>query len=147
VINREKPTGASAGDTALMSYKGAHCDVTLERLCRGVVLVRISGQDAGELGSAPRETLAGLLQADAPADLFIDARNAQSASLDVSGEWARWLVKNRPFMREIHMLARSRFVQMTADFVRRYAGLDELMRVYTNEALFDEALAQRRANK
>jgi phage regulator Rha-like protein len=38
------------------------------------------------------------------------------------------------------MLTGSRFVQLTADFVRRFAELGDAMHVYTDGAAFDEAL-------
>ena len=38
------------------------------------------------------------------------------------------------------MLTGSKFVQLTADFVRRFAELGDAMRVYTDGAAFDEAL-------
>jgi hypothetical protein len=79
-------------------------------------------------------------------DLFIDARNAQGASLDVSNDWAQWLGKQRARFRQINMLTGSRFVQITADFVRRFAALADIMRIYTEGAAFDDALAESKRN-
>jgi hypothetical protein len=39
------------------------------------------------------------------------------------------------------MLTGSRFVQLTADFVRRFAELGDAMLIYTDGVAFDEALA------
>jgi hypothetical protein len=39
------------------------------------------------------------------------------------------------------MLARSKFVQLTADFVQRFAQLGDRMRIYTEAAAFDTALS------
>jgi hypothetical protein len=38
------------------------------------------------------------------------------------------------------MLTGTSFVQLTADFVRRFAELGDAMRIYTDGAAFDEAL-------
>jgi hypothetical protein len=38
------------------------------------------------------------------------------------------------------MLTGSRFVQLSAELVRRFAELGDLMRLYTDPAAFDEAL-------
>ena len=38
------------------------------------------------------------------------------------------------------MLTGSRFVQMTADFVRRFADLGDAMLIYTEPSVFDETL-------
>ena len=44
------------------------------------------------------------------------------------------------------MLTGSRFIRLTADFVRRFADLGELMRIYTDPAVFDGALSNAVAN-
>lgn len=73
-------------------------------------------------------------------ELFIDARGGRSASLDVSSDWARWLGKNRASFRHVSMLTGSRFVRLSAAFVRKFADLGDLMRIYTDAAAFEGAL-------
>jgi hypothetical protein len=121
-------------------YQGVYCRLTIECLGAGVVVVRISGRDVGEFGAAPMDDLAALIANENPVALFIDARSVQGASLDVSNDWAQWLGRHRGSFRHISMLTRSRFIQITADFVRRFAGLGDLMRVYTEATAFDDAL-------
>jgi hypothetical protein len=58
-----------------------------------------------------------------------DARHARGPSMDVSGDWAVWLGRHRDELRHVSMLTGSRFVQLTADFVRRFAELGEIMRI------------------
>ena len=41
----------------------------------------------------------------------------------------------------ISMLTGSRYVEITADFVRRFAALEGIMRIYTEPAIFDAVLA------
>jgi hypothetical protein len=50
------------------------------------------------------------------------------------------LRENRPRFHYVNMLTRSRFVQLTAAFVRRVAELGDYMRVFTDPAAFDTAL-------
>jgi phage regulator Rha-like protein len=40
------------------------------------------------------------------------------------------------------MLTGSRFIQITAEFVRRFASLEGVMRICTEPAIFDFALAE-----
>ncbi|MEO8371743.1 MAG: hypothetical protein ABI806_21320 [Candidatus Solibacter sp.] len=103
----------------------------------GVVVMKISGTDIGEFGDAPMLELAKCV---AGAELFIDARDVRGASIEVSGEWAEWLRAHKTHLRGINMLTGSRFVEVTADFVRRFAGLEGSMRIYTEAAAFDAAL-------
>ena len=99
----------------------------------------IAGRDAGEHGDGPQRALEELLRAG-PYALYIDARATTGASVDVSNIWAQWLRAHRDQLHAIHMLTGSKFVQLTADFVRRFAELGDAMRIYTEGAAFDEAL-------
>jgi VWFA-related protein len=114
----------------------------IQQFSPGLVVVRISGSDVGEFGDAPLLELNECLTGDGTFELFIDAREVRGASVDVSSEWAEWLRAHKPQLREITMLTGSRFVQMTADFVRRFADLEGIMRVHTEPAVFDAALAE-----
>lgn len=122
-------------------FNGVHCKLTIETFSTAVVALRISGTDIGEFGDAPMRELAQLLKKAQPIQLFIDARQVRGASIDVSAEWAAWLRSHKEQLREINMLTGSRFVEVTADFVRRFANLEGTMRVYTEAAAFDAALA------
>lgn len=121
-------------------FDGVHCAITIRRPAPGVLVIAITGTDTGELGDAPFRALAADLAA-APIDLFIDARATRGASMHVSRDWAVWLGHHRDRFRAINMLTASRFVQLTADFVRTFAQLGELMRLYTDAAAFDAALS------
>jgi hypothetical protein len=121
--------------------EGLHCSVTLERPRDGVVLVTLVGTDVGEFGDLPFRELDHDVAAGA-IDLFIDARGGKAASIDVSGEWARWMRERRGQLRGVHMLTATRLVEPSADLVRRFAGLEGAMRLYTDAAAFEDALAQ-----
>lgn len=121
------------------TFEGLHSTLVISRPARHVVVLTISGRDAGEHGDSPLRALDDELQLG-PYSLFIDARRTQGASLDVSNVWAQWLRGHRDQLHQIHMLTGSRFVQLTADFVRRFAELGDAMRIYTDGAAFDEAL-------
>jgi hypothetical protein len=122
--------------------EGVHCRLAIDRPATGIVVVKLSGWDAGEFGDLPMRELARDLVADRPIELFIDARDVKGASIEVSGEWARWLATNRAHFQHISMLTGSRFVQLTANFVRRFAELGDIMRIYTDPAAFDLALLE-----
>ena len=104
--------------------------------------MRFSGWDAGEFGDMPMQELAKDLVSNDQIELFIDAREVKGASIEVSGEWSQWLGKHKGAFKHISMLTGSRFIQVTANFVRRYGELGELMRIYTESAAFDEALEE-----
>ena len=120
-------------------FEGQHSTLTIGRPVPHVVLVTIAGRDAGEHGNGPLVALEDELRAG-PYALFVDARKTLGASVDVSNVWAQWLRAHRDQLHGIHMLTGSKFVQLTADFVRRFAELGDAMRIYTDGAAFDEAL-------
>ncbi len=125
----------------ILQYEGIHCNLTIERPQPGVAVVRISGHDLGEFGDVASRELEKEITAHQQIELFIDARDAQSASIDVSSIWALWLARNRSAFKRIVVLTGSRFVRLTADFVQRFAGLGTLMDISTDPAAFDSVLA------
>jgi hypothetical protein len=120
--------------------EGIHGTFVLRQPARGVVIVTFSGHDAGEFGDAPFHHLERQLDGSDRVELFIDARYGRAASIDVSNDWAQWLGRHRDKFRHVSMLTGSRFIQLSADFVRRFAELGPLMRIYTDPASFDGAL-------
>lgn len=119
---------------------GVHCTITIAHPVEHVVIVEITGADIGELGDAPLVVLNDLVAGKQALELFIDARAARGPSVDVSAQWATWLRENRSHFRYVNMLTRSRFVQLTADFVQRFAELGARMRIFTDPSAFDTAL-------
>jgi hypothetical protein len=131
--------------THALRFVSLDCTMTIDELAPGVVLMVIEGIDIGQLGEAPFRTMAQLL-ADRRVELFIDARHARGPSMDVSGDWAVWLGRHRDELRHVSMLTGSRFVQLTADFVRRFAELGDIMRIYTEPSAFEGALSDALGN-
>lgn len=132
--------GTPAAHARELRYEGIHCHLTLEHPAPHIIVLRISGSDVGEFGDAPMQALDSWLRDAAPAQFFIDARDVRGASIEVSGDWARWLGANRDSLSSVTMLTGSRFIQMTAEFVRRFAALQGLMQICTEPAVFDFAL-------
>jgi hypothetical protein len=125
----------------IVRFKTKHCELTLERPAPSVIVLKLSGHDVGELGDAPfRELAPDVAKDQRPRELFIDARDGRGASIDVSGAWAGWLRTHQAQLRVIHFLTGSRFIQLSADFVRRFGELGERMRIYTETAAFDAEL-------
>lgn len=123
-------------------FEGVHCSIVLERVAPSVVLLQIRGTDTGELGNAPMKALENWISKSDSVKFFIDARAVRGASIDVSSEWAAWLNAHRTQLQSITMLTGSKFIQITAEFVRRFAGLNGIMWVCTEPAVFDLALEQ-----
>jgi hypothetical protein len=125
----------------VVTLEGVHCSLAIRRAAPRVVVLTIEGTDAGELGDRPFRELEKEMNAPGTFQLFIDARATRGASIDVSGEWAKWLRENQQRLELVNMLTGTAFVRITADFVRMSAGLGDRMRIYTDASAFEEALA------
>jgi hypothetical protein len=123
-------------------FDGIHCDLVIEKPSPGVLVMKIRGTDIGEFRSAPMKALDDCLDHGCPVDLFIDARDVRGASIEVSCDWAGWLNARRAHLRSVTMLTGSRFIQVTAEFVRRFAHLEGSMRICTDPAAFEQALQE-----
>ncbi len=126
---------------ARVLFEASGCSLTLSRRAGRVVVLELVGRDLGELGDAPFRELERDLAVDGQLELFIDARQGISATLDVSGSWAVWLGNHKHRFKHVSMLTGSRFIQLTAELVKSFSMLGEKMRLYTEAAAFEAALA------
>ena len=124
-----------------IQHEGIHCNLSIHRPAPAVAVVVLSGSDIGEFGQLPMCELKKDLEQSKTIELFIDARAVRGASIEVSAEWALWMRAHRGSFQRINMLTGSRYIQITATFVRRFAGLADLMNVFTEHAVFDACLA------
>ena len=121
-------------------FEGVHCTLSIDRPAPGLLTVQFQGTDVGEFGERPFREMARDLAERAPLELFIDASGGKAASIDVSNDWANWLRSNRDRFLCIHMLTATKFIELSAGLVRRFAGLENRMRLYTNAPAFADAL-------
>jgi hypothetical protein len=126
--------------TLIATFSGVHCTLDILRPHEGVIVLLFKGPDIGEFGDAPFRELATQLESASPVEVFVDAREVPSASIDVSGEWASWMRSNRERIYRLNILCRSRFIELTANFVQRFTEFGPRMRIYTDEFAFDDAL-------
>ncbi len=124
-----------------VEHEGIHSTLAIHRPAPGVAVIVLSGSDVGEFADFPMRELDKDLEQFGSIELFIDARAVRAASIHVSSDWAVWMNAHRLQLRQIHMLTGSRYVQMTADFVRRFVGLIDHMKLFTDAAAFEETLA------
>lgn len=130
---------ASQARITEITWDGVHSTLVLRRAAPGVVVLTIKGTDVGEHGSGPFDALAEDIL-DSQLTLFVDARHSRGVTTDVSSDWSKWLSRNRKALSEVHMLTGSSYVHVTATFVRNFAELANLMRIYTHAEAFEAAL-------
>ena len=119
------------------------CTIEIHRLAPTRLRVRIEGHDVGEFGALPFRCLEALMHEELPVELLVDARAARGASMGVGNDWAAWLGRNRHRFTAVHMLTGSKYVQVIAEFVRRFSELEGLMQVHLDPPAFDALLERR----
>ena len=124
-----------------VKFEGVNCTLIIRRPRAGLVVATFKGRDIGEFGDAPFRELAVDLEKHSPIEFFVDGRETLAASLDVSGSWAKWLREQKDHISRLDILCGSRFLQFTAEFVRRFSGFEDRMRVYTDAEAFETELA------
>jgi hypothetical protein len=133
-------TKPATGSNQDIVYEGMHCILTIRRPALGVVLAIFKGPDVGEFGDKPFQELAKDLALGLPLELFIDASECLGPTVNVSNDWAHWMITNRVQLHRINLLSGTRYVDVTANFVRRFTEFGERMRIYTEREAFYEAL-------
>lgn len=127
-------------DDQSLSYETPTCRLRITRVARGRLLLELTGRDLGELGEGPFNDVERILNDWGTAELFIDARKATGATLEVSGSWAIFFAANKSRLTQVSMLTGSPFIQMSANVVKRFSELGEKMRLYTDAPAFEAAL-------
>jgi hypothetical protein len=116
------------------------CSYTYRRPRPGVVFLRITGDDRGEFGNVPRDELRGDISRYAPVELFIEMDETTGGNLPVQEAWTGWFSDNRPALKSVNILTRSKYMHVSIEIVKLFSRTGELIRVYLDPASFDEAL-------
>lgn len=130
------PDGASmlsAGD----------CTFVYRRPRPGVLLVTISGDDAGQFGTATLDAIASAIQRERPLELFVDAREAIGAAVSVSDDWTRFFSTNRASLSRVHVLVGSKVVYLTIAIAQHLSRTGNLIQIYSDPEIFQVCLARR----
>ncbi|OJH35896.1 hypothetical protein [Cystobacter ferrugineus] len=120
--------------------KSERCTFIYWRPRPGVVVLRIVGEDRGEFGTAPMDELRGDISRYAPLELFIEMEDSAEARMPVQEAWTDWFNTHRSALKSVSILTRSKYMHFTAEMVKFFSRTGELIRVYLEEAPFEEAL-------
>lgn len=114
---------------------------TFKRLRPGALLMTIHGDDRDELGAAPFKELESELARHTPLELLIDTSDSSGTVSSVREAWTEWLKNNRPRLKRVSILASTRYVNVTIGVAKLFSRTGDLIQIYSDRALFDQALA------
>lgn len=125
--------------------RSAGCTFVYRRLRAGAVLVTITGDDKGEFGLAPLQELDAEIARGVPLSLYVDTRAARGAATSVSEDWTAWFANNQKGLRAVSILATSKLVHLIVSIAKHLSRTGEMIRIYTEEARFEEEVAREAA--
>lgn len=127
------------GSTRLSSERSS-CTFTRPRA--GVFVVKIAGYDQGEFADAPFDAMQAELARFKRVELFVDLREALGAATPVREAWTAWLTAHGPELVRAHLVSSSKFVFMAVTVAKELSRTGDLIRVHSDPATFDDALAR-----
>jgi hypothetical protein len=126
------------GDIRLSS---GNCSFIYQRPRPRVLLVIISGHDAGQFGTSTLDEIQVAINREGRLELFVDARAAVGAASSVSDEWTRFFDVNREKLSRVHVLVgSSKVIQLTVAIAQHLSRTGNLIRIYSDAASFDAKL-------
>lgn len=106
----------------------------------GILLVRISGLDKGQFGTATLDEITVALEREGSLELFVDAREAIGAAVSVSEDWTRFFSIQRARLRRVHVLVGSKAVKLTVDIAQHLSRTGDLIQIYSDAQIFEMQL-------
>lgn len=121
---------------------GPSCGFLYRRLRPGLLLVNITGDDKGELGTAAIDEISAEIGRFGPLELFVDTAGASGVDTRVSELWTAWFRDNQPRLKRVSILATSRFVHLAVSIAKHFSRTGDLIRIYDDAAAFEQAIAR-----
>jgi hypothetical protein len=126
------------GDIRLSS---GDCTFVYQRPRPGVLLVTISGYDAGQFGTSTLDEIHAAINREGILKLFVDAREARGAAVGVSDDWTRFFSLNREKLSRVHVLVGgSKVLQLTVAIAQHLSRTGNLIQIYSDADSFNDKL-------
>lgn len=125
-----------------IQFSAGNCRFVFRRLRPGALLVTVSGLDNGQFGTAALDEFRMELLRHSPLEILVDAREATGVAVEVSQEWTRFFSENRQQLKRVSVLAGSKMVQLTVAIAQHLSQTGNLIQIYSDAGLFEEAVAR-----
>jgi hypothetical protein len=128
-----------------VQLSGAGCRFVYRRLRPGVVLMHISGDDAGQFGTATQDEAATeFARCSQPLELFIDATGALGPATQVMEHWTSWFESHRRRLGRVRILVRpdAKVLQLTVAIAKHLSGTGDLIEILSDRPRFELSIAE-----
>lgn len=133
IVRTTTPDGA-------LQLTATDCRFQYRRVRPGVLLVSISGHDTGQFGAATLDEIRLELLRHRPLELFIDARDAYGAAVNVSDEWTHFFSLNREHLSRVRILVSSQAVYLTVAIAQHLSRTGDLIQIDSDAETFEARL-------
>ena len=103
---------------------------------------RLFAHPFGQFGTAPLEEIDSFLRLLGPLQLFVDARNAQGATVRVSEDWTGFFARRKHDLSHVHVLVGSKMVELTVAIARHLSRTGNLIQIYSDPGIFEAQLSR-----
>lgn len=124
-------------------FSDRHGRVELTRLGPRDILVRYRGGIGDEAVAPVQAELDAVIRKHGSLRLFVDAEEMASYTAEYRRRWTSWLMANRGALASVHILFRSRLVQMGINLVNPLIG--GFLTSHSERTAFERAIDEARA--
>jgi hypothetical protein len=119
-----------------LRLRSADCTYDFARPRPGIVCLRITGRETGELGRAPLGEVAADAALHPPLRLLIDMSGLTHVAEAVSRDWTAWFRANQASVRRVDVLAPELFVRLVVAVSQLFSRTGDLIHIHTDAAHF-----------
>jgi hypothetical protein len=120
-----------------VEIRAPRCALIIDRLRPGVLRITTSGDDAGELGTAPHAEVEREIARFGPVTLLVDARGSTGVGPSVPEGWLAFIRAQGDRIVRVSLLVASRQVALAASSAAALAGVRNRFAVTSDAAAFD----------
>lgn len=122
---------------ARVQLSAATCTFVYRRLRPGSLHVTITGDDRGDLGTAPLDEILMEFMRQKPIELFVDLRAATGAAVSVSDAWTKFFSNNQENLKRVSILVGSKIISLTVAIAQHLSRTGNLIQIYSDAETFD----------
>jgi hypothetical protein len=116
------------------------CSFHYVRIRPGVLLLKITGYDRGNLGLDVLDEIKKEITNFSSLRLFIDASEARGAASRASDDWTTWLRDNRASLGSVDIYVGSQIMYVIIAISKELSRTGNLIHLHTERRRFEEAL-------
>ena len=126
------------GNTTFL--RSAKCELHIIQISSAKILLKLIGNDTGDLGRIPFDELTDRFKSGEKLELFIDTSQAKGAAISVTDQWEKWFTAHRSNLKAVHLYAPEKFFLIMGGMIKELSRFGDLFHVYSEVENFQQRL-------